>query len=342
VGPVAALPGLLRELGVSLEEAFAGSGIAPDQLVPDARFAYPSLVHLIEHAAQVARCPHLGLLLGARNDHRALGPIGEMMAGAPTLGDAFRDYVGLQIGYSRGAVVYLQRIDDGYFVGYGLYDAGAGLGRQVYDLVVAMGCNMVRALTAGRAQPLRALVSASPPKTLAPYRSVLKTTTAFDQEQTGIVISAQDMALPLPGANAARHAQLRASIQQMARGDLEDLGAQVRHALRPRLMLGEADRDAVARELGLGPRTLARHLARSGSSFEAIKDDVRFTVARELLALTRLPVGRIAEALSYATNSAFDHAFRRWAGVAPSQWRARQWNAGTDRPESPHVGETDT
>lgn len=322
MGPVAGLPDLLRELGASLDEAFAGSGIAPDQLVPDARFAYPSLIHLIEHAARVARCPHLGLLLGARSDHRALGTIGELMASAPTLGDAFRDYVGLQIGYSRGAVVYLQRVDEGCFVGYGLYDAGTGLGRQVYDLVVAMGCNMVRALTARRAQPLRALVSAGPPRTLAPYRSALKTTTVFDQEQTGIVISAHDMALPLPGANAARHAQLRAAMRQMVRGDLEDLGAQVRHALRPRLMLGEADRDAIARELGLGSRTLARHLARSGTSFEAIKDEVRFTVARELLALTRLPVGRIAEALSYATNSAFDHAFQRWAGVAPSQWRA--------------------
>lgn len=181
MGPVAALPGLLRELGVSLDEVFADSGIAPDQLAPDARFAYPALIHLIERAAQVARCPHLGLLLGARNDHRALGAIGEMMASAPTLGDALRDYVGLQIGYSRGAVVYLQRVDDGFFVGYGLYDAGTRFGRQIYDLVVALGCNMVRALTAGRAQPARALISAAPPENLTPYRSTLRTTAAFDR-----------------------------------------------------------------------------------------------------------------------------------------------------------------
>lgn len=327
MGPVAELPGLLGELGVSLEEAFAGSDIEPDQLVPDARFAYPSLVGLIERSAQVARCPHLGLLLGARSDHRALGVVGEMMATAPTLGDAFRDYVGLQIGYSRGAVVYLQRVDDGYLVGYGLYDAGTGLGRQVYDLVVAMGCNMARALTGGRAQPLRVLECVGQPDNAALYRNVFKTTAVFDQEQTGIVIAAHDMALPLPGADPARRLQLRAAIQKMARGDLEDVAAQVRHALRPRLMLGEADRDAVARELGLGPRTLARRLARSGASFEAIKDEVRFTVARELLALTRLPVGRIAAALSYSANSAFDHAFLRWAGVATSQWRAQQWSA---------------
>ncbi|MBS7538879.1 AraC family transcriptional regulator [Ancylobacter lacus] len=328
VGPVAELPALLGELGVSLEEAFAGSGLTPEALQPEARLPFPALAGLIEHSARLARCPHLGLLLGARNDHRALGIIGEMMACAPTLGEALRDYVGLQLGYSRGAVAYLQRSGDDAIIGYGLYDAGAGRDRQVYDLVVAMGCNLVRSLSGGKAQPVRALQCVGPPDNPALYRSLLKTAISFDQEQTGLVVAGRDMALPLPGADPTRRLQLRAAIRTMVRGDLEDIAAQVRHTLRPRLMLDEADRDSVARELGFQPRTLARHLARVGTSFEAIKDEVRFTVARELLALTRLPVGRIAEALSYSANSSFDHAFHRWTGMAPSQWRAEQQQDG--------------
>ncbi|PZQ79070.1 MAG: hypothetical protein DI549_21205 [Ancylobacter novellus] len=321
VGPLAALPGLLEEFGVSLDEAFAGSGIAPAELAPDARFGYPTLAALLERSAVLARCPHLGLLVGARNDHRALGLIGEMMASAPTLGDAFRDYVDLQIGYSRGAVVYLQNAGDHILVGYGLY-ANAGTGRQVHDLVMALGCNMVRSLTGGRASPIQVLADVGPPVSLAPYRSVLKTTALFDQDHTAIVIAARDMALALPGANPAQRIKLRTEIQQAMRGDMNDIAAQVRHILRPRLMSGEADRYAVARELGLSPRTLARHLARTGTSFETIKDEVRFAIACELLARTRLPIGRIAEALAYSGNSTFDHAFTRWAGMAPSQWRA--------------------
>ncbi|GGF82357.1 AraC family transcriptional regulator [Azorhizobium oxalatiphilum] len=322
VGPVAHLPALLTELGVSLDEAFASSGLTPDHLQPEARLPYPTLIALLEHCAVLARCPHLGLLLGARSDHAALGAIGDMMACAPTLGDAFRDYVGLQIGYSRGAAVYLQPFGDDTLIGYGLYDPGTGPGRQIHDLVIAVGCNMVRALTGGRVQPLRALVCAALPDTLAPYRKALRTPMAFDQEQTAIVIGRADLDLPLPGADPARHLHMRTAIQQRVRGDLDDTAAQVRHALRPRLMLGEADRETVARELGISPRTLARHLARAGTSFEAIKDEVRFTVARELLALTRLPIGQIADALSYSAHSTLDHAFLRWAGVAPSQWRA--------------------
>jgi len=321
VGPVAELPGLLGELGVNLEEACAGTGIAPADLVPEARAPYAALVRLLERSAALARCPHLGLLVGARCDHRMLGVVGDMMACAPTLGEAFSDYVGVQLGYSRGAVVYLQRSGEDYVVGYGLYDSRTGPSRQVHDLIVAIGCNMVRSLTGGRAQVLRVLECVGPPETQAPHRSVLKATTLFDQEHTGIVLSARDMALPLPGHDPVRRNNLGTMIRQAMRGDLEDVAANVRHVLRPRLMIGATGRDAVARELGITGRTLARHLARAGTSFEAIKDEVRFTVARELLTLTRLPIGRIGEALSYSANSAFDHAFTRWAGMAPSQWR---------------------
>lgn len=152
VGPVAELPRLLDELGVDVAEAFDGSGLDPRDLKPEARVAYPTLIALMERSAAVARRPFLGLLLGARSDHRSLGVIGEMMASAPTLGDALRDYVEMQIGYSRSAVVYLQIVEGSHFIGYGLHDNDVNPSRQIHDLVLAVGCNMLRSLTDGRAQ----------------------------------------------------------------------------------------------------------------------------------------------------------------------------------------------
>ncbi|MCK0209890.1 AraC family transcriptional regulator [Starkeya koreensis] len=200
VGPLACLPEVLKDLCVSPEAAFAGSGIAPDALQPDARLAYTALIGLLERSAVVARCPHLGLLVGGRSDHRALGQVGEMMASAPTLGDAFRDYVGVQIGYSRGAVVYLQRSGDDCLIGYGLYAASGG--RQVHDLVAAMGVNLVRSLTGGQVQARHVLIGAGRPSQLAHHRKILRAPILFDQEHTGVVIAGGDMDHPLPGAHA--------------------------------------------------------------------------------------------------------------------------------------------
>ncbi len=120
-GTAGGSPSLLEELGASLDDAFCRLWYrARGTRTGCAFLAIPILAALLERSAVVARCPHLGLLIGARNDHRSLGRIGEMMASAPTLGDAFRDYVGLQIGYSRGAVVYLQNAGDDALIGYGL------------------------------------------------------------------------------------------------------------------------------------------------------------------------------------------------------------------------------
>lgn len=292
--------------------------------MPEARFPLPMLLGVLEQAARVAGTPHLGLMLGARHHESALGVVGEMMARAATLGEALKDYVGMQLAYSRGATVYLQRVGGEYAIGYGVYDQQSAGSRQLYDLVVAVGCNLVRNLTGGAARPVRVLQCCRPPADPGYYTGVLKAPIAFDQEQTCIIISAADMALSLPRADAHERLRLREGLLRTLGPELGDLKARVRHALRPRLMIGEGSREAVTRDLGLNPRTLARQLAAAGTSFEAIKDEVRYAVARELLLLTELPVGRVGDALSYATHSAFDHAFRRWSGMSPSQWRVAQ------------------
>lgn len=322
IGPVAALPTVLRDFGVSAEEALEGTGIRMEALSPEVQVPFSALLNLLERASQLARCPHLGLLLGARCDHRALGAIGTMMSHAPTLGDALRDYGAVQLGYSQGATVYLQRFGTDYALGYGMYDRTSRGSQQLYDLAIAAGCNFVRSITGGRARPLRALLSRRAPPDPKIYASILRLPLAFDQEQTCLMIAGGDMELALPKADAAAYQRLREWAQHMANDKLGDIAARVRHILRPQLLFGEGSRDAVARKLGLSGRTLTRHLAAAGTSFEVIKDEVRFAVARELLLLTDLPVGQIGACLSYTTQSAFNHAFQRWAGTAPSEWRS--------------------
>jgi AraC-like DNA-binding protein len=68
-------------------------------------------------------------------------------------------------------------------------------------------------------------------------------------------------------------------------------------------------------------RTLSRRLASEGTSFQEILDDIRYAMARELLAVTDMPIGDIADALSYSAHGPFIDAFRRWSGIAPSVWR---------------------
>lgn len=76
----------------------------------------------------------------------------------------------------------------------------------------------------------------------------------------------------------------------------------------------------VAGELGITERTLHRQLAVEGTSYRNLLDEVRATLAAELLD-SGLTVEETARRLGYSEASAFTHAFVRWNGYPPSRRR---------------------
>ncbi len=99
-----------------------------------------------------------------------------------------------------------------------------------------------------------------------------------------------------------------------------------RLAASVRRQLFEADGRApglkvVARRLNQSPRSLIRHLAERGSSYQALVDEVRLALAQDLLWHSDLPVAAIAERLGYSEPANFGRAVRRWSGKTPGQLR---------------------
>ncbi len=79
----------------------------------------------------------------------------------------------------------------------------------------------------------------------------------------------------------------------------------------------------VAADLGIHPRTLRRRLAEEGTSFRALWNEARSTVAVDLLRNVGLTVEEVSTRLGYTEVSTFSHAFKRWHGVAPSAYSRR-------------------
>lgn len=76
----------------------------------------------------------------------------------------------------------------------------------------------------------------------------------------------------------------------------------------------------IADELDIHPRTLRRRLAEEGTSFRALLNEARSTVAVDLLRNVGLTVEEVSTRLGYTEVSTFSHAFKRWYGVAPSTY----------------------
>ncbi|SHG58401.1 AraC-type DNA-binding protein [Kaistia soli DSM 19436] len=321
VGPVAGLAALMAELGSDPDAACRSVGICVDDLDPDNRLPFALIVQLLDRSAQLAGCPHLGLLLGMRYDHRSLGVVGALMSHAPTLSVALDDFVGSQISNSRGAVVYLHRLGTDYALGYGIYDRQLPGASQIYDLGLAIGCNLVRTLTNGRFWPTEVLIGHSPSDDIRPYAEFFKVPIRFNQNQSCVIISGEALTAKVEDADTGERRRILDQVRELMRLELGGWAARVRHRIRPALLEGLPSMPSIADQLGLHPKALARLLSREGTTFRSLLADVRGVTARELLATTDLPIGDIAAALAYANHGAFVHAFRQWTGVSPSTWR---------------------
>ena len=106
----------------------------------------------------------------------------------------------------------------------------------------------------------------------------------------------------------------------MLRSD-EDLSAAVRSLLRKLIPTGKFSVDVLADQLGIHRRTLQRRLKLDGLTYAELLDESRSKMAQDYLSTRNLPMGNLAYMLGYADQSAFNHAFRRWYGMTPRQWR---------------------
>lgn len=77
----------------------------------------------------------------------------------------------------------------------------------------------------------------------------------------------------------------------------------------------------VAAKLGSSTRTLHNQLAREGTSYRELLEEIRETLAEGLLMSSRLTVDEIAARLDYADTSSFVTAFKRWKGVPPGEYK---------------------
>ncbi len=101
----------------------------------------------------------------------------------------------------------------------------------------------------------------------------------------------------------------------------------VRQALlsRPDELPGLAE---IAASQNISTRTLIRRLKRGNTSYQAILEDVRKTMAVDYLLYSGMSVASIAYRLGYQDPSNFGRAFRSWFGVPPGEYRKSSRSAG--------------
>lgn len=323
VGAMVSVPAILREFGVDPEGLLRAAGLPADALEdPEGSLTFPEVGRLLQACVAHSGCEHFGHLVGGRANTSSLGLVGALMRNAPTVGDAIMDLCTNQVRYIRGAVTYLAVQGDVAIWGYGVSYPGIPGLDQVCEGAIAVGFNMFRELAQrGVDEVLSARATVADAR---PYRKHFGLAPRWDAEQHALVFPAAILAWPVIAADPEQRRALDARVALYWAARQPTVAERAMRQLRARVVLGDATRESTARHLGLSERSLNRRLQEEGTSFRELLDRARFQVAQQLLLGTRMSVTSVALALGYAETSAFNHAFRRWCGQSPGDWRAGQ------------------
>ncbi len=154
------------------------------------------------------------------------------------------------------------------------------------------------------------------------YTSLFGVRPQFGQDSDCALFDANLMQQPLPQADSHTAKLCEQMCRQLVEGRKSRTG--VSATVRNRLMSTPGhipDMEEIAAEMSVTSRTLRRHLTAEGATFRALLEEVRSTLAEELMVTASITHGEIAERLGYADVTTFIEAFRRWRGVPPSEFR---------------------
>jgi AraC-like DNA-binding protein len=99
---------------------------------------------------------------------------------------------------------------------------------------------------------------------------------------------------------------------------------------------GKANRQRVAKALGLNAQLLSERLAEENTSFDHVVDRLRHSLALQYAKEPKISLDQIAWLLGYEGPTSFNNAFARWTGRSASAARKEQQRRKVEPDSPPH------
>jgi len=313
---------LVRELGGSPEELVVLAGLDTDLLNNfEQMISGEALARLFDLSARELSCPCFCLLLSQRQSITVLGPVGLMMRKSLTLHDAYKaleKYIHLR---SEAGTFSLEVKHEIAIIKYLPQIHGEDHCRQISDLSLGIGCNLIRLYIGKGWNPRAVYFKHQAPPDLAPYNMLFHAPISFQQEFNGLVFDANLLNSTLGTFEPEIKQFLGSYLDELERSRKQDMVHQVGMLIRDLLPKGACSLKNVAQLLGLKERALQRRLSNEAYSFQQVLDQIRQQMAKEFLDSPDTNLTNLAQILGYADLSTFSKAFKLWFGVSPSRYK---------------------
>jgi AraC-like DNA-binding protein len=326
---------LMAELGAAygmpVAAALKGTGVRERELADPAALVHPEQeLQLIRNLlTRLDAVPALGVHAGLRYHYTAFGMLGFAWVSSPNLRSALDFalcYFSLTFAFTSFHVTdtaahTLVTVDDS--------EVPDDLKRFIVERDSAALIQVQRDLYPAHSVISSVLFPFPQPADASPYEAALGLRPIFGQPPCAIKFDRSALLRPLPlaneGARSAAEEQCRLLL------DRRKCRSGLSLKIRDRLIRDSARMPgmaAVAADLCMTSRTLRRRLSDEGTTFSAVRDEVRLALAEEFLSMTSLTIEQIAVRLGYAEPTCFINAFKGWKGVTPLVFRKGAQPAG--------------
>lgn len=316
---------LARERRIDSTPWFKGLRLNPQEINdPATRVSYRQASEVVARALAALAVPHLGLVVGCRQDIGNFGILGLAMKTAATFGEA----VMLGMTYQRTTGAMLDMETDTETPGEVAMIARAPIAIPAIhpflcEEMFASSLMVARELVGAAFDPVRLELSYPAPAYADAYAELFRCELRFDRPRNAMVIGSEWMEWKFPTYNAVNSRQ----VLELCRRQLADIAAPqseitatVERFLRQHVR-ENPPLSAIAGIMHLSERTLRRQLAADGISFSRLHDRVRAERALELLHDHDLSIGQVGTRVGFADAREFRRAFKRWTGHTPSEAR---------------------
>lgn len=315
----------LASFGVCKQESLKLLNITIEDLSDKyARFDVSLLNPLYENAAQSLNDPEISLRTGFEFRVSTFEQTGNIY----TVCDNIRQVVNMNKLYQRLAIyagdvslVCDEKIPE-CFLDFAPFYQDVEKNRHITNVIFAAYGTAFRWLNWGSGKGLKAVhLSQSPPTDQAIFDKVFDCPVTFNADHNRLEFFPKHLDLEFPTSNPIKRAQFESQLKYVM-GKIakeQNFLTKVKTNLTDLMNNGRVDFASLAAEMMMSEKQLRHSLKESGSSFRKELDAARIDVFKHSLKAGESYV-RIAQKLCYNDQAAFSRAFKRWYGVAPSNW----------------------
>ncbi|MGH8419819.1 MAG: AraC family transcriptional regulator [Pseudomonas sp.] len=313
----------LDALGLDSLALSQAAGLDP-QLMDDPNARYPVTVttRLWQLAVEASGDPALGLRVSRFVSPTTFHALGYALVASGSLREVFERIVRYHPVVSDALDLSFERVGDCYEFRFRVPDGAPMPANEAMDAFAAIYVRTCRNRLGRHYAPLAVHLIRPQPADPKPWHDVFRAPLFFSAAENLLVFACADFDSHLDDANPEL-AQHNETVLDRALEKLSPLTweRKVRGAIEAQLPEGEPSADRIAQHLHLSLRSLQRHLADEGCSYDLLLNQCRQNLALQHMRDPGSSLSEIAYLLGFADTSSFSRAFKRWTGMTPSQYR---------------------